>query len=245
MELRGNTVLVTGASGFVGGHVARRLAESVGMQVRVLVRNPSGKTVVGLNHPSIELMKGDLLNPSSLAAASVGVKLVVHAAGCTRLTTRKTAWATAVEGTYNLYRAALITGVQRFIFLSSFSVYFGISDTYYDEGTSVVRCGDLYADAKIAAEELLLADPYKDPDVIILRVPVIYGPGSWFWTVRFIEIARHGRLFLPAGGTFPIAYIYIDNLVDAIVAAARANIVSDIYNMIYLIAGKLNFALPT
>jgi nucleoside-diphosphate-sugar epimerase len=231
MELRGNTALVTGTSGFVGGHVARRLAESEGMWVRALVRNPRAKTVVSLRHPSIQLVKGNLLDPTCLAAVSAGVKLVVHAAVSAPFTTRKIAWATTVDGTRNLYEAARTAGAQCFIFMSTFNVYFGAIDRYDDERTPLVPCGDLYGESKIAAEELLMAAAVGGPNVIILRAPAIYGPGSRRWTVQMIEDAKRGRLYLPCGGKFPFPYIYIDNLVDAIVAAALVDAPSGAYNV--------------
>lgn len=232
MKLRGNLALVTGASGFVGGHVARRLADAEGMQVRALVRNLGGKTVVDLSHPSIESVKGDLLDPESLSTASVGAQLVVHAAADTTMQNRAIAWATSVDGTCNLFNAAHIVGVQRFIFVSTFDVYLGVLDRFRDEETPLSPYGDVYGDAKIVAEELLLANADKGPVVIILRPPAIYGPGSREWTVRIIEHAKKGRLYLPGGGEFPFPYIYIDNLVDAVLAAARADTSSGVYNVL-------------
>lgn len=231
MELRGQTALVTGASGFVGGHAARRMAEVEGMRVRALVRDPARKTLVDLRHSNIEVVRGDVLAPTTIAVASRDVKLVLHAAMTTRGTTRKQAWATAVEGTRNVYQAACAASAARFIYLSSFAVYFGVADHPYDEETPVAPSGDLYGDAKIAAERCLRSMPAGGPIPIIMRPPAIYGPASSFWSIRFVEVAKQGRLFLPARGQFSIAYTFIDNLIDAIVAAAKARVGGGVYNI--------------
>ena len=69
----------------------------------------------------------------------------------------------------------------------------------------------------------LLGAPGGGPVPAIVRPPLVYGPGSWFWSLRFLEAARQGRLFLPGGGEFGVAYTYIDNLVDAILALAQTD----------------------
>lgn len=231
MELRGNTTLISGASGFVGGHVARRLAAHEGMRVRALVRNPGGKTVVPLKHENIELVKGDLLDKKSLSAAFEGVNLVFHSATDTRLKEWDVAWATSVDGTRNMYEASRAAGSKRFIFMSSYDVYFGL-DHYEGEDAPVKPYRDLYGDSKIEAEQLLLSAAADGPEVIIFRAPSIYGPGGREWTIEMMVNATKGRMFLPGGGFFPFPYVYIDNLVDAVVMAARADTARGVYNVV-------------
>ena len=232
MELKGRTALVTGASGFVGGHVARRLAQDEGMTVRALTRHPEAKTVIPLEHPAIELVKGDLLDPASLEKACDGAAVVFHAAVDTNAANPDIARATIVEGTRSLHHAAQSVGVQRFIYMSGFMVYYGVRDDFADEDTPLVPYGDVFGDAKIAAEELLLGDRRGGSGLTILRAPAIYGPGSRRWAVRMMQDAQKGRLYLPGGGNFPFPYVYIDNLVDAIVAAAQMDAPLGIYNVV-------------
>ncbi|MCA9891134.1 MAG: NAD-dependent epimerase/dehydratase family protein, partial [Anaerolineae bacterium] len=183
MELAGKMALVTGASGFIGGHTARRLAIAEHMRVRALLRNPTGSTVVDLRHALIEPVCGDLLEPPSLEAACVGCDLIVHAATDTALTNRRLIRATSVDGTRNLLRAAGVAGAQRFIFISTFDVYFGSLKQFRDEDTPVHPFGDLYADGKILAEEVLLGSGTALPAIVVLRPPAVFGPGSREWTV--------------------------------------------------------------
>lgn len=241
MELQGKIALITGASGFVGGHVARRLAETEGMRVRALIRNPGGDTVVSLDHPGIELVKGDILDPESLEAACADATLVVHAA----ITWTRNAAVfrdTIIEGTRNLYEAASAAGTRQFIFMSSMAVYGGIIGQYEDregydyEEIPLVCCGNLYADSKIIAEKLLFSSsinkPIDGPKMTVLRAGAVYGPGSRIWVVKLIEDAKKGQLFLPGGGNFFVSYVYIDNLIDAVVAAARVDSPSGAYDIL-------------
>ena len=111
------TVLITGASGFVGSAIAS-VARAAGLRVRVLVRPSSPRTNVDLRD---EVVEGDLSDPASLARALTGIRHLVHAAADYRL------WAprpeeverTNVEGTRNLMLAALDAGVERIVHTST------------------------------------------------------------------------------------------------------------------------------
>lgn len=222
------TVLVTGAGGFIGGHVARRLAKL--FYVRAMVRTPLAKTVVDLDHPNITLVRGDLQDAGSLVAAVEEVDGVVHCANDMRMKDPVLARDVAVDGTRRLFSAAKSAQVSRFVYLSSMAVY-GASGSNLEESQPLKPFGDLYADLKIAAERQLPNLPPFGPVVVILRPPAVYGPGSYHWSVRLVKEARQGRLYLPSGGRFRFPYIYIENLVDGVVRALKAETLGGIYNM--------------
>ena len=227
--------MVTGAGGFVGGHAAVRLAAE-GVRVRAFVRNPSKKTVVNLSHPNIRIEVGDLLDVESCRRAARSTQVVIHAA-IDRAKQASQVRSVIIEGTRNLYEAARDAGVARFLYLSSLSVYYGIIsrlEQYADRddcAIPLVPSGDLYGDAKIESERFLLQQSGL-PLVTTFRAPAIIGPGSPRWSVQVLRDARKGRLIVPGAGNFSTSFVYIDNLVDCLLAAIHAPNPAPVYHVI-------------
>jgi nucleoside-diphosphate-sugar epimerase len=239
MELRGRIAVITGAGGFVGRQVARRLAEGEGMRVRALVRRFDAYGTQHLDCSGVEVVRADILDPASLRAAMQGADLVVHAAMCRPGSQRSTTWATIVDGTANVFMTSTDGGARRFIHLSTFDVYFGVPEGRPAEDSPLKRYGNVYGDAKIAAEEWLRRrERGQGPSVVVLRPPFIYGPGSRDGVGAFVDSLRRNRMFLPGGGDFPFPYVYVDNMVDAVVAAARSEAPSAVYNVM---DGRVSF----
>jgi len=120
------TTLVTGASGFIGWHVARLLTKRVG-RVRVLVRPQSQlRSIEALN---VERAYGDLRDAASLSKALEGVHQVFHAAADYRLWARNPdeIYESNVVGTRNLLEASWRSGVERFVYTSSVATIIGAS----------------------------------------------------------------------------------------------------------------------
>lgn len=148
------TTLVTGASGFVGSAVVRQLLAR-GEEVRVLLRPSSDRrNVTGLD---VAIVEGDLRDPKTLAAACRGCRALYHVAADYRLWTRdpRELYASNVEGTRNVMRAALAAGVSRVVYTSSVATLGLHPDgTPADEDTPVA-IGDMighYKRSKFLAE---------------------------------------------------------------------------------------------
>jgi dihydroflavonol-4-reductase len=150
-------ILVTGASGFVGSAVARKLVEA-GYSVRALVRGASPRGhLAGLD---LEFFEGDLRDRKSVEGAAAGMRYVFHVAADYRLWARDRSeiFASNVEGTRNLMEAALGAGVERVIYTSSVATIAVRADgTAADETTPLREEQGIgaYKRSKIAAERLV------------------------------------------------------------------------------------------
>lgn len=212
--------LVTGASGFVGGHIARALAER-GDEVRALVR-PRSK-VAELQRYGIELAYGDLLDEGSFSCKLEGIDVVYHCAGIVGDWSRdpESVQAANVQGTRSLMLACEAAGVSRVVLMSSLAVY-GIR---HHEGTSeeapMETCGDTYADSKVEAERVV--GPFiKDSrtEVVILRPGLIYGTGDTKFVPRIAAALRQGRFVYVSNGENFLNIVHIDDVVQAAWRAA-------------------------
>ncbi|HEY1593824.1 MAG TPA: aminotransferase class III-fold pyridoxal phosphate-dependent enzyme [Thermoleophilaceae bacterium] len=212
--------LVTGASGFIGGHLAQRLVEE-GYQVRCLVRDTSDTSL--LDKLEVEIAVGDLTSAASLARATDGCRYVLH---CGALVSD---WATTeeierinVEGTRNLLSAAAASSVERFVHFSSTDVYGYPGNAAIDESYSATRFRNWYAQTKLAAEaEVRQAERAHDLEAVILRPATVYGPRSKEVVGEIARAMRGGNMLLVDGGRAVAGLVYIDNLVDAALLALR------------------------
>lgn len=219
MQVTGRKVLITGATGFIGSHVARRLMEQKGARVRALVRNPA--KAEWLRNLDAELVPGELGERDAVRRAVEGCAAVVHAAAqVSSVPQRETFIRSNVEGTDHLLRAALEARVERFVHLSSVAV-FGLPPSGEITDQSPRRhCGDSYCDTKLDAEETVFRYVREHGlPAVVLRPSAVYGPGSAHWTVVPVKRIRKGKMFVVNRGRGMLNYVYIDNLVDAVCLA--------------------------
>jgi nucleoside-diphosphate-sugar epimerase len=222
MEMRGKTALVTGATGFIGGRLSERLLSEEGVKVRALVRDLTKANA--LSWKGVELVQGDITDSASVRRAMAGGQLVFHCAAIMHdgTATREEFRRVNVGGTRNVLEAATDTGVERLIYVSSIAVY-GISPK---EATSeedpYQPCGLSYCDTKIEAEELAFRSHRENGlPLVVIRPANVYGPRSSFWTVGLVMMIKSGALTLIDGGRGMSNHVYVDNLVDAMILAAK------------------------
>ena len=216
--LHGKKVLVTGATGFIGGRLTEYLALHCGAEVRATVRN-HGRAIRIARLPA-ELISSDLLDFDSLRRAVAGCDVVFHCAVGTSGTLDERI-RTTVNGTENMMRAALEHGVKRFVHVSTVAVHGPDPGAYVDEDTPYQYIGQWYTDAKIDAEKIILRY-FREHGlpVVILRPAVVYGPYSVPWTIVPVDRLKRGRLTLIEGGTGICNHVYVDDVVQALVLAA-------------------------
>jgi nucleoside-diphosphate-sugar epimerase len=223
--------LITGATGFIGGHLATRLLRE-GYAVRCLVRASSD--TADLDGLDVELAVGELTSLRSLAPATEGCHFVVHCAALVSdwATTEEIA-AINVDGTRRLLEASVKAGVNRFIHFSSTDVYGYPGGGKLDETYAATRFRNWYAQTKLQAEaEVRSAERTGGLDVVILRPATVYGPGS---TAVIGEIARamcEGHMLLVARGQAIAGLCYVENLMDAaLLALTHGSAVGQAFNV--------------
>jgi dihydroflavonol-4-reductase len=174
------TTLVTGASGFLGCHVARLLAER-GERVRVLLRQSSQTKL--LESLAVERISGDLRDPASLDRALAGVSTVYHVAADYRLWARDPGeiYESNVHGTRNLLDAAQRTGVEKFVYTSTVGTIAVPRDGMLpDESivTSIDEMIGVYKRSKWLAEQEARKAAAAGLPVVIVNPTTPVGPGD-------------------------------------------------------------------
>lgn len=175
------TTLVTGATGFIGSHVARQLLDR-GERVRLLVRDPSKLAEVGIDADAVEIATGDLRDPATLPAALDGIARVHHIAGVIALgrEDRRRMFELNVTTTRNLFAAARGANVERIVYLASIFALSGGTPRPATE-TDPWQQAALpvhYVQAKRAAE-LFARDCAREGMPLVFVYPTFcYGPGD-------------------------------------------------------------------
>ena len=174
------TTLVTGASGFLGSHVARQLV-AAGEPVRVLMRPSSTNRAV--SDLSLEYVTGDLRDPASLDKAMAGVQYVFHVAADYRLWARKSKeiYDSNVGGTKNLLAAAKRSGVEKIIYTSTVATIAVDRPELPTEATQS-RLDEMvghYKRSKWMAEQEVLKAAKEGLPVVVAMPTTPVGPGDW------------------------------------------------------------------
>jgi nucleoside-diphosphate-sugar epimerase len=216
-------VLVTGASGLLGSHVAELLSER-GTQVRALVRKTSNRRHLETLR-NVELFEGSVEQPDRVREAVEGVDAIIHAAGLVKARNTDEFFATNVGGTSNLIDAARRRGrpLDRFVYVSSLEACGPSPDgrpVSAQQENPVTR----YGRSKLAAEKVVLSAKQEMP-VVILRPGAIYGPrdGEIFEVFRTI---KRGLLPLVAGGAAKSVWIYATDCAEVCIRAIDAPVPS-------------------
>lgn len=218
------TVLVTGAAGFLGGRLVEVLHLSGIVTPRAGIRKWSSAARIA-RFP-VDMAMCDIMNPAQIEQAMEGVDWVIH---CAYTDERQI----IVEGTRNMLEAALRAGVKRFVFVSTAEVYGNAVSGNITEAHAPQISGWEYPDGKIEAEHLCMEYYKKGVPVTILRPSIVYGPFSLTWVVGYALRLLSGNwgLFQEYGdGTCNL--IYVDDLVSAILLAAYNDAaVGEIFNV--------------
>jgi len=214
--------LVTGGSGFVGGHLIRRLL-SDGWRVRALGRSAEARA--GVQALGAEPVAGDLTDRAALTRAMDGVEVVFHVAAHFKLWGPMSLFRRInVDGTRNVVEAAERAGVRRVVYVSAAAVVMGrpepMRGATEDMALHKMRFAP-YATSKAEAEEVLLAANGRRAgfSTVAIRPPFIWGPDMPALD-HMVETVRAGKFQWVAGGEQALSTCHVENLCHALVLAA-------------------------
>ena len=207
-------VYITGISGFLGINLVRYLLNHG-------YKNISGIDLVDFDYPEreqIDFLQGDIRHPESVRKSMQGADYVIHAAAALPLYTREEIFSTDVEGTRIVLQQALDYQVERFIHISTTSVY-GVPDHHPLYETDAMSGVGPYGEAKVQAEEICGEFRQKGLCLPILRPKSFVGPERLGVFAIFYEWASEGRHFpMISSGNNPYQLLDVEDLCQVIVA---------------------------
>jgi nucleoside-diphosphate-sugar epimerase len=234
VALKRKRVCITGGAGFIGSHLAQRLVD----ENEVVVYDNLHRNAIQFahldNHPNLTFIKGDVMDADATRRAIDGCHIVIHCAAIAGVYSVDRNAVTTMEvnmlGTNQVVRAALATGVERFVEFSTSEVYGPfIHKGKEDDLTTIGPVGEnrwVYAASKLASEHLSFAH-YKEDGLplVIVRPFNVYGPrqvGDGAIRGIILQALQHAVITLYNDGTQIRAWCYVDDFVDGILRCAEA-----------------------
>lgn len=239
-------LLVTGATGFLGGHLAQRLQE-LGHEVTAIGRNEAKGAA--LAERGIRFIAVDLADQAAIEAACRGQEAIFHCGALSAPWGAPAAfYAANVLGTRHIVDGALRHGVARLIHISTPSIYNEFRDrlNVAEDSPLPARPINQYAATKLQAETEVQRGFAAGLETVILRPRAIFGPGDQTILPRLIEANRRGRVPLIRGGRALIDLSYVDNVVEACLLGltARRSALGRPYNITNGEPTELRLLLP-
>ena len=216
--MRSGSVSLTGATGFLGGHIADACRRR-GWTVRAIVRPGNRKPVPG----DVDVREAALASPEALAAAFEGCDAVIHTAGLVRTARPDAFQHVNVDGTRAVVEAANMVQA-RLVHVSSLAAMgTGTVDRPVREDDPP-RPVNAYGRSKLAAEEVV-RDTATVP-WIILRPCAVYGPGDRGF-LPLARLARRGLFPLATAASTPFSFVYADDVAEAVARALESSVSDD------------------
>lgn len=219
--MAGREVFLTGATGFIGSRLTERLLAR-GDRLRCLVRNPSA--AAHLEARGVKLIEGDISDPVALERGLRGADLAYHLAALYDIGVVDEAAMERinVDGTQAFLRAVAHQGTPRAIYVSSTAAFGPAPPGTVGDGSAEWKgpYPTIYHRTKAQAHRMAREAQRKGVPLIIVSPANVYGPGDTGPNGRFVRDLVHGRVpgLLANAGWY--SYVHVDDVVDALVAAA-------------------------
>jgi UDP-glucose 4-epimerase len=223
--------VVTGGAGFIGSHLVETLLREGAGEVVVMDNLTRGRlsNLLDRTDPRLRIVEGDIRDRESVREALRGAELVYHlGAQSTVMGAARNVdytFSTNVTGTYNVLKAAADEGVRRIVFTSSREVYGEPLTLPVDEGHPLMSINS-YGSSKVAGEALCRAFAREcHIETIVLRLANVFGPRDYGRVIpHWIEQARAGNDIVVYGGEQIIDFIWVGDVVEALLRAGASEI---------------------
>src|SRR5215467_1325854 len=224
-------VLITGATGLLGGHLLRELQQR-GEQIRALVLPI--ENAEKLVAQEVEVIRGDVTDASTLGPAVKDIELIFHLAGMMGVWRPLADYRLVnVTGTENLYRAAQAAGVRRFVHTSSHTVYGLGHGRFMTEEDALRPDHDPYGITKAEGDRLLQRLMLKSSvETVIIRPGTFFGPGDRLHFGRIAERMKNGKGVIIGRGDNALPFCYVTDVVQGfLLAAYHEKAPGNVYNI--------------
>jgi nucleoside-diphosphate-sugar epimerase len=224
-------VLITGATGLLGGHLLQGLQQR-GEQIRALVlpvENAEKLTAQG-----IEVVRGDVTDASTLAPALKGIEIIIHLAGMMGVNRPLADYRLVnVTGSENLYRAAQAAGVRRFVHTSSHTVYGLGHGRFLSEQDALRPDPDPYGITKAEGDRLMRRLRLEsNVETVIIRPGTFFGPGDRLHFGRMAQRLKSGKGVIIGRGDNALPFCYVTDVAQGfLLAAYHEKAPGNVYNI--------------
>ena len=215
-------VFITGATGFIGGHVAHKLRER-GDEVVALVRNPAKAS--SLRSQGCELAQGDLEDDQAIRNGMAGCDAVIHGAAIYEVgitaERRPALYAANVEGTRRVLTAAQDLGIAKTVYISTIGAFGNthgkvVDESYVHPGTSYCS---YYEETKTEAHRVAKDFIARGLPLVVVQPGGVYGPNDHSQLGNIIRQFKANRLPLMPFPEFGISFVHVEDVADGVLLA--------------------------
>lgn len=225
-------VFLTGATGFIGGAVARQLRDA-GHAVVALVRDPA--RAGALADLGVELVRGDLHSAEVIREAAAGADAAVHGAAIYKVGVlareAEELRRTNVAGTEQVLDALIAAGVPRIVYVSTVGIFGNTGGAVVEEGHPVAGApfGSVYEETKVAAHHAALRRIADGAPIVIVQPSAVYGPNDHSEIGDLLQRAASGKLPALPFGDMGVTMVHVDDVAAGIILAIDRGEVGESY----------------